>query len=475
MAKIILQDTQGTYDVTKINSNFDKIEAEFQDKVLYRKNPTGEANTMESNLDLNGKRILNLPEPTTNNEPVRKIDFDNIKDTLRGPAGPAGAPGPASTVPGPTGPAGPQGPTGPTGPASTVPGPQGIQGVPGPQGIQGVPGTSGSGSNVASLNEGTSLTTATTSVNYVGALVDATVTGSAVTVTVNTPTKTDVGLANVDNTTDANKPVSTATQTALNLKANIASPTFTGTVGGITKSMVGLSNVDNTSDANKPVSIAQNDAFSLRATTASPSFTGIPLAPTAPPGTNTTQIATTAFTTAAVAAVSGGGGAMTLLASVNVTNVSQISLPNVFTSAYDNYLVIGTGFNHSGSNDVPLLSVWNGTNYEGGPSYGTGVNGSIGSTSTSLSFGSATSGSSAGAGRGAMFQLRFSNVNDTTGLRTILSDYICANAPSTYFGQSIQCVYLGPGTMAGFAIYWSAGNFFRPGGTIRVYGIKNSN
>jgi hypothetical protein len=39
-----------------------------------------------------------------------------------------------------------------------------------------------------------------------------------------------VGLGNVDNTSDANKPVSTATQTALNLKANIANPTFTGTL-----------------------------------------------------------------------------------------------------------------------------------------------------------------------------------------------------------------------------------------------------
>jgi hypothetical protein len=35
-------------------------------------------------------------------------------------------------------------------------------------------------------------------------------------------TKTDVGLANVDNTSDADKPVSTATQTALGLKANTA-------------------------------------------------------------------------------------------------------------------------------------------------------------------------------------------------------------------------------------------------------------
>ena len=36
----------------------------------------------------------------------------------------------------------------------------------------------------------------------------------------NKPTKTDVGLSNVDNTSDVNKPVSTAQQTALNAKAN---------------------------------------------------------------------------------------------------------------------------------------------------------------------------------------------------------------------------------------------------------------
>lgn len=43
-------------------------------------------------------------------------------------------------------------------------------------------------------------------------------------------TKSSVGLANVDNTSDANKPVSTATQTALDLKAPKAAPTFTGTL-----------------------------------------------------------------------------------------------------------------------------------------------------------------------------------------------------------------------------------------------------
>jgi hypothetical protein len=43
-------------------------------------------------------------------------------------------------------------------------------------------------------------------------------------------TKSSVGLANVDNTSDADKPVSTATQTALDAKASLSGATFTGSV-----------------------------------------------------------------------------------------------------------------------------------------------------------------------------------------------------------------------------------------------------
>lgn len=108
--------------------------------------------------------------------------------------------------------------------------------------------------------------------------------------TVSGITATMVGLGNVDNTSDANKPVSTAQNTAINakvadeindgtttiapsqnavfdalaLKAPLASPTFTGTVSGITATMVGLGNVDNTSDANKPVSTAQDTAINAK-------------------------------------------------------------------------------------------------------------------------------------------------------------------------------------------------------------------
>jgi uncharacterized protein (TIGR02145 family) len=76
--------------------------------------------------------------------------------------------------------------------------------------------------------------------------------------------KNMVGLGNVDNTSDANKPVSTLTQTALNDKAPINNPTFTGTVSGIDKNMVGLGNVDNISDANKPVSTAIQNSLNAK-------------------------------------------------------------------------------------------------------------------------------------------------------------------------------------------------------------------
>ena len=57
----------------------------------------------------------------------------------------------------------------------------------------------------------------------------------------------------------------TSLTNSLDLKAPLASPTFTGTVSGITKSMVGLGNVDNTTDLLKPISTATQTALNLKA------------------------------------------------------------------------------------------------------------------------------------------------------------------------------------------------------------------
>jgi hypothetical protein len=95
------------------------------------------------------------------------------------------------------------------------------------------------------------------------------------TTNVNNPhsvTKTQVGLGNCDNTSDLNKPISTATQTALDTKqATISAGTIAQYYRGdkawatLDKSAVDLGNVDNTSDANKPISTATQTALDGKA------------------------------------------------------------------------------------------------------------------------------------------------------------------------------------------------------------------
>lgn len=87
-----------------------------------------------------------------------------------------------------------------------------------------------------------------------------------------------------------------ATATALNAKAPLASPAFTGTPTGITKAHVGLGSVDNTNDASKPISSATQTALNLKANTTdlstvatTGSYTDLTNRPTIPTvtGTNT--------------------------------------------------------------------------------------------------------------------------------------------------------------------------------------------
>jgi hypothetical protein len=120
--KIPLNDIQSKYNTTLINNNFDRIQEEFQNKVLYRQNPTGEPNSMENAIDMNSNRILNLPAPLSQQEPLRLLDLINIQVLFKGDkgdpgtTGPQGSPGPAGAA-GAPGAAGAQGPAGPQGPA----------------------------------------------------------------------------------------------------------------------------------------------------------------------------------------------------------------------------------------------------------------------------------------------------------------------------------------------------------------------
>ena len=79
---------------------------------------------------------------------------------------------------------------------------------------------------------------------------------------ISTPTgivKGDVGLGSVDDTADTAKPISTAQQTALDLKANLASPTFTGTLSAADITLSGNLTVNGTTTTINSTTISVDD------------------------------------------------------------------------------------------------------------------------------------------------------------------------------------------------------------------------
>lgn len=92
------------------------------------------------------------------------------------------------------------------------------------------------------------------------------------------------------------------------------------TTAAAARTNLGLGNVDNTSDANKPVSTAQQAALNLKANLASPALTGTPTAPTPAAGDNSTRLATTAYVDGA--STGGSSGPVTLTgASIDIPGI----------------------------------------------------------------------------------------------------------------------------------------------------------
>lgn len=75
--KITLNDVTSIDSITTINDNFDKIEQALQNQVLYRNNPVGEPNTIETPLDLNGQDVLNVGSIGTGDGSLATVDYVN--------------------------------------------------------------------------------------------------------------------------------------------------------------------------------------------------------------------------------------------------------------------------------------------------------------------------------------------------------------------------------------------------------------
>ena len=81
--KITLNDVTNIDALSVINDNFDKIEQELQNKVLYRNNPSGEPNSISNDIDMNGNDLLNVGDVVSVNGRWATIDeVEAIQDDV---------------------------------------------------------------------------------------------------------------------------------------------------------------------------------------------------------------------------------------------------------------------------------------------------------------------------------------------------------------------------------------------------------
>jgi len=300
MVKVVLNDVTNISSLSTINANFDKIEDELNDKILYKNTAVGEDNSLQVDIDANGKRIYNLPKPLSSSEPARLQD---IIDLVVDGGGVLPTAENISFLP--------------FGTISSTNVQDAIEELQAE--------VSGSVSGVASFNTRTGSVTLTsgdvaTALGYTAAnLVSPAFTGSPT-----APTQ-----ANTDNTTKL-----ATTQFVKNIVAATTSgvSSFNTRTGTVT-----LSSGDVTT-ALGFTPVGQN----------SPAFSGVPLAPTAFLGNNTTQIANCAFVQQAVSASVSGvstfntrNGAVTLLGTdvgsalqtgMNAAPINIVTAPTYFNS-----------------------------------------------------------------------------------------------------------------------------------------------
>lgn len=83
MAKITVSDISSGYaSTTALNASFNQIEDEFNNKVLYRDNPSGEPNQMLNDLDMNNYDILNAGGLSATSLTVNGVDYLAAMNTI---------------------------------------------------------------------------------------------------------------------------------------------------------------------------------------------------------------------------------------------------------------------------------------------------------------------------------------------------------------------------------------------------------
>lgn len=164
--------------------------------------------------------------------------------------------------------------------------------------------------------------------------------------------------------------------------------------------------------------------------------------------------------------------ALVLLATLTPTAAANVDFLTTFTSAYDNYLILGEGLLPS-ADDGLRFRLANGGSADAGSNY---AQSSLdGTTYTATVTNVVVTSTVLAAGKGANFHLEIKNVNDATNLKSSLgfSEHQFSATPG-WQNTRYESVYFAANAVSGIRFFWTSASNFAATGKIRVYGYSNT-
>ncbi len=196
------------------------------------------------------------------------------------------------------------------------------------------------------------------------------------------------------------------------------------------------------------------------------------------PGTNNTQLATTAFVQAAV--TSGGSAGVVFLATATASNSSVINFANVFSATYDNYILLCENVVPATDGALLTLQVGTGagptyqtTNYLGSGCHWTTVGaGAISTLTTAHALSSNTNTPDNAGVNAGQYTVNFSGVNSSLNKPlTSIGTYIFS-ASNLAVGLVYTGTWQSTAVLTSFRLQMTSGNIST--GTFKLFGYKNS-
>lgn len=150
--------------------------------------------------------------------------------------------------------------------------------------------------------------------------------------------------------------------------------------------------------------------------------------------------------------------------------MATISALNIFSSAYDNYLIVGTNITASATDQLRMRLAVGGVDQNPGSGYfSTSItNGAFSTNSASMNLGATFYSSRTG----CRFEARLLGMNDATSAKGGVCTFVYESAANTYYGGITSLATNLTSAISGFSLLWSSASNFGATGIIEIYGYN---